>query len=75
MMYGGDYDDAVNVVDVWLHTHPQQPLWEKDDLIDFDDWSDEPEWRRFKSQPEKDEEEEEFPALPIDYFSDRFSIV
>ncbi len=75
MMYGGDYDDAVNVVDVWLHTHPEQSLWEKDDVTDFDRWSDEPDWRGVRPPSEQDEEEDGLLALSSDYFSDRFSIV
>ena len=27
----GDLDDAVSVVDVWLHDHPQVPPWERDE--------------------------------------------
>ena len=27
----GDLDDAVSVVDVWLHDHPELPPWERDE--------------------------------------------
>ena len=27
----GDLDDAVSVVDVWLHDHPEIPPWERDE--------------------------------------------
>ena len=32
MVGGGDYDDAVNVIDVWLHEHPEPAPWERDDF-------------------------------------------
>lgn len=28
----GDFDDAVNVIDVWLHEHPETAPWERDDF-------------------------------------------
>ena len=30
MTYNGDFDDAVNVIDVWMHEHPTAPVWERD---------------------------------------------
>lgn len=63
MMYGGDYDDAINVVDVWLHTHPQQAIWEKDDLLPFDEWGEGPDWNHPDFLSEMDEEDEELLAL------------
>ena len=32
MRFGGDYDDAVNVIDVWLQEHPQTAPWERDEF-------------------------------------------
>ena len=32
MVGKGDYDDAVNVIDVWLHEHPETAPWERDDF-------------------------------------------
>ena len=32
MVGGGDYDDAVNVIDVWLHEHPETAPWERNDF-------------------------------------------
>ena len=52
MVGGGDYDDAVNVIDVWLHEHPEPAPWERDDFEFPDDrgfdldglsWLDKPE--------------------------------
>lgn len=31
MMNGGDFDDAMNVVDVWLHDNPARSIWERDE--------------------------------------------
>ena len=27
----GDLDDAVSVVDIWLHEHPGPAIWERDE--------------------------------------------
>ena len=32
MTGGGDYDDAVNVIDVWLYEHPERAPWEREDF-------------------------------------------
>ena len=32
MIGGGDYDDAVSVIDVWLHEHPETALWERNEF-------------------------------------------
>lgn len=34
MRYNGDYDDAVSVLDVWLHMNPERPVWERDEYAD-----------------------------------------
>lgn len=31
MFSGGDLDDAVSVVDVWLQQHPERALWEREE--------------------------------------------
>lgn len=28
---GGDYDDAVDMIDVWLQEHPQLAPWEREE--------------------------------------------
>ncbi len=28
----GDYDDAVDVIDVWLQEHPESAPWEREDF-------------------------------------------
>ena len=40
----GDFDDAVSVIDIWLHEHPEPAPWERDDFelpldreLDFDE--------------------------------------
>ena len=32
MRYGGDYDDAVSVIDVWLQEHPERRPWEREEF-------------------------------------------
>ena len=41
MRYGGDYDDAVDVIDVWLHEHPEGAAWERDPYVLPEDLSSE----------------------------------
>ncbi|MCH8204122.1 MAG: hypothetical protein IID09_03115 [Candidatus Hydrogenedentes bacterium] len=52
MFGGGDYDDAVNVIDVWLYEHPETAPWERDEFefpldrefdLDGPIWLDKPE--------------------------------
>ena len=32
MNNGGDYDDAISVIDIWLHDHPETSPWEHDEF-------------------------------------------